>query len=90
MTDQTSEDNQPFIDEELGDHKTDLQSWIEDVSKMQVTESRKKVVERFQRDCKTLLQDLDCDSVSAADLSDFNDRRNSLEVQYHAIREAQN
>lgn len=84
MTEENSEE-QPFVDNEIDDHKTDLNTWISSVSDMTVPDSRKKVAERFVRDCKTLLEDLDSESVSAADLCDFNDRRNSLEVQYHSI-----
>jgi hypothetical protein len=79
-------DDSPMLDSEIDAHKTNINGWIEGISKLSVPESRKGVNERFVRDCKTLLKDLNETTLpSSADLVDFEDAHNGLEVRYHAL-----
>lgn len=78
----------PHVKNELADHKTEITSWISSVSTLPVPTSRKGVVERFIRDCQTLITDCsEAQEPSAADLCDFTDRKNSLEIQFINISE---
>lgn len=79
----TKEQTPSLVDEEIQSHKVDLNAWINEVSALETTESRKNVINRFIRDCRTLISDLDENVVvGSADLVDFCDRHNSLETQY--------
>ena len=73
----------PHVQDEIEDHKADLDKWINNIAELPCAESRKGVSERFVRDCKILKEDLDAkETPTAADLVDFTDRHNSLEIQY--------
>lgn len=75
-----------LVNDEINDHKVELNQWVEKVKDLPVPANRQKVCERFMRDCQTLLTDLDgANPPSCADLCDFDDRRRSLEVQFHNI-----
>ena len=74
------------VEQELEGHRVDVQEWKKSLSEKEIPESQKGVVDRFKRDCDTLDSDLPVSSqVSANDLCDFVERRNSLEIQYHNI-----
>ena len=76
-------DSENFVENEIEDHKADLDKWIVAVETLPAPDSLKGVVERFIRDCKTLKSDMDSNETpQCADLVDFTDRRNSLEIQY--------
>lgn len=79
-------DEHHHVENEIEDHKSDLEKWITDIRKLSVPESRQGVVDRFVRDCDILKSDLEeKETPQSADLVDFTDRRNSLEIQYHHI-----
>jgi hypothetical protein len=81
-------ENSHLVANEIDDHKTEVSKLVTDVAGFTVPASHKGTVDRFVRDCTTLLSDLNsADSPSAADLCDFVDRKNSLEVQYNNIEE---
>ena len=76
-------EERPLVENELVDHKTELTEWINEINKLTIPSSHKRVTERFIRDCETLKTDMDTDSIpSSVDLCDFTDRKNSLEIQY--------
>ncbi len=78
----------PHVENELEDHKTEITTWISSVSILPIPPSRKGVIERFIRDCQTLITDCSGNQEpSAADLCDLHDRKNSLEIQYLNITE---
>lgn len=75
-----------FVSEELAGHKAALDQWINDVNELVVSDSKKRVNERFVSDCHSLKTYIDkCEVISTPDLCDFTDRRNSLEIQYENI-----
>jgi hypothetical protein len=77
-----SEEN-PQVEDEIEDHKSDLSSWILAMEVLTIPVNSQGVVDRFVRDCKTLIDDLDSkDIVKCSDLVDFTDTRNSLEIRY--------
>lgn len=77
----------PQVEDEIEEHKSYLTEWIDGMSKLTVPESRKGVTDRFSRDCKTLIDDVDKNEMpTMADLVDYSDRRNSLEIQYLNLR----
>lgn len=79
---------QPSVENEFDGHKTELQEMISTAEKLTVPNTHKNVVARFVRDCQTLISDLDAeDTPSAADLSDYDNRKNSMEIQYHNLTE---
>jgi hypothetical protein len=77
------------VDDELNGHREDLTKWVDKVSTMTVPLSHTNVTQRFVRDCQTMLTDINDENreVTAADLCDFSDRHNSLEIQYVSITE---
>ncbi len=71
------------VENEIEDHKSDLITWVNKVTSLTIPESRKGVADRFVRDCNILTTDLDeKEKPTMADLVDFTDRRNSLEIQF--------
>lgn len=77
-----------FVDNEIQTHKNDLNTWIGDIGTHAIPDSKKGVTDRFVRDCKTLVTDLESSDIpSRPDLVDFTDRRNSLEIQYTNLKE---
>lgn len=74
------------VDNEITEHKSNLNQWIKNVSDLPKTDSCKGVHNRFIRDCQTLVNDMnETPSPSSADLIDFTDRANSLEVQHSQL-----
>lgn len=75
-----------LVDSEIADHQAVLDGWIGEVATMTVPKGRKGVNDRFVQDCQQLKNYLSqAESPSTADLCDFEDRRNSLEIQYNNI-----
>jgi len=75
-----------LLGDEIDTHKANLATWAESVKSLPVTESKKGVHDRFVRDCETLVADLDkTEAPSSADLCDFGDTANSLEIRYHQL-----
>lgn len=81
-TNQAPEENFTTEDE-IDAHRKDLNMWTVVLETLTIPESRQGTVNRFVRDCNTLLSDMDeNETPGMADLVDFTDRRNSLEIQY--------
>lgn len=77
-----SEEN-PLVEDEIADHKADLNMWILAMETLIIPSNSQGVVDRFIRDCKTLISDLDSkEIIKCSDLVDFTDTRNSLEIRY--------
>ena len=74
-----------LVETEIEEHIAYLQEWTVSLHGQTIPTSQKGVVERFIRDCNTLQEDLNNGNPLSADLVDFNDRRCSLEIQYHHI-----
>jgi hypothetical protein len=77
------------VNDELNEHLENLRNWTTAVASLNVPTSHLNVTQRFARDCQTLISDIEDDTkeVSTADLCDFTERRNSLEIQYHNLTE---
>jgi len=76
-------EEKPSVENEIDDHKNDLDTWIGSITAQTIPQSMKGVTDRFVRDCNILKNDLDeKDTPTMSDLVDFTDRRNSLEIQY--------
>ena len=77
-----SEEN-PQVEDEIEDHKSDLNMWILVMEALTIPVNSQGVVDRFVRDCRTLISDLDSkDIIKCSDLVDFTDTRNSLEIRF--------
>lgn len=77
-------DSRNHLEEEFDSYITDLNGWIQSVQAAKFTTSQEGVVQRFVRDCNTLIEDLNATTTPRVhDLNDFVDRRNSLETQYY-------
>lgn len=84
-------EHEDLVGSEIAEHLSILDGWIGEITTIPVTESRRGVNERFVQDCRHLKSYLTgVESPSAADLCDFGDRRNSLEIQYNNILEERN
>jgi hypothetical protein len=82
----TTTEDTSLVSGEIDNHKQNINNWADTIQNQKVPESRKGVNDRFVRDCKQLVAYLDeSDSPSSADLVDFEDRHNSLEVQFHQL-----
>lgn len=74
------------VQEELNDHKSQLNDWISSMESRNVPTNQQGVVNRFVRDCRTLITDIDTTEIArTADLIDFTDRCNSLEIQFNNL-----
>ena len=81
-------DDRTLVENELNDHKIELNEWVAGAKSFNAPDSHKRVLERFIRDCETLKTDMEKDSVvSSVDLCDFTDRKNSLEIQYINLKQ---
>lgn len=77
-----SEEN-PIVEDEIEDHKNDLNMWMLAMNTLDIPENSKGVVDRFKQDCNQLLKYIDeKETPTTSDLVDYTDRRNSLEIQY--------
>jgi len=77
-----SEEN-PQVEDELEDHKSDLSMWVLAMDTLTIPENSKGIAARFKQDCQHLIDYIDeKDTPTSSDLVDFTDRRNSLEIQY--------
>lgn len=73
----------PAVHIELDDYKSEIRGWTESLSAKKYRSDYTGVVSRFLRDCNVLMDDLHKSTKpETADLVDFNDRKNSLEIQY--------
>lgn len=79
-------EEQPLMEDELDERKDEINKWIISLSTLEIPESRKSVIDRFIRDCRQFLNDIDSvETPTSADLVDFTDRHNSFEIQYFNI-----
>lgn len=73
----------PAVDIELSDYKHEIKTWVESIKSKKYRLDYESVVNRFLRDCETLVSDMhQATKPETADLCDFTDRKNSLEIQY--------
>ncbi len=82
----SEEDPKSLVAEECDNYIKTANDWIEKIENSNVIESRKGVAERFVRDCKILIEDIDKNETpSSADVVDFQDKFDSMEVRYQNI-----
>ncbi len=67
---------------EIEDHRIAAEELISSINAITIPTSRKGTAERFVRDWRNLIADLDSGEPSSHDLTDFTDRRASLEIQF--------
>ena len=75
-----------LVEQEIQGYITNLDAWILDVSNMKTLASCNGVKVRFAIECHMLKAYLEAADVpSSADLVDFSDRHNSLQIQYQNL-----
>lgn len=79
-------EKESLVDNEIAEHVDHLNNWISRVGSLTVSESNKGVIDRFIKDCNTLIVYVnEKEDPSMSDLVDFTDRRNSLGIQFDNI-----
>lgn len=75
-----------FIEEEIEEHRDEVRKIMGTCLKTAFPTTRRNVADRFVRDCRTFLRDIDKNPTPFSDdLTDYHHRRTGLESQYLGI-----
>lgn len=76
-----------LVETEFDDNVVRLDEFIEGTKAFTPIKSLEDVVKRYVRDCTVLKEDMFSKACpSHGDINDFNDRFNSLEIQFHNLK----